>query len=151
MEFILTIAIIFFDQLTKLIAQKNLQPIGNIDIIKGFFSLTYVENRGAAFGIFKNKKFLLVGITTAVVVAIIVFLIRNKNLNKLLRISFILIIAGAIGNLIDRVYLSYVVDYLHLYIGSVFDWPVFNIADMSVVTGTILLAVSIIFDKQLLK
>lgn len=128
-----------------------MQPIGNIDIIKGFFSLTYVENRGAAFGIFKNKKFLLVGITTAVVVAIIVFLIRNKNLNKLLRISFILIIAGAIGNLIDRVYLSYVVDYLHLYIGSVFDWPVFNIADMSVVTGTILLAVSIIFDKQLLK
>ena len=134
----MTIAIIFFDQITKLLAQKNLQPIGNIDIIKGLFSLTYVENRGAAFGIFKNKKFLLVGITTGVVIAMI-------------RLSFILIIAGAIGNLIDRVYLSYVVDYFHLYIGSVFDWPVFNIADISVVTGTILLAVSIIFDKQLLK
>jgi len=139
---------VVLDQLSKYIAKIKLYSISQIEIIKGFFSLTYVENRGAAFGIFKDKRIILVGFTTIVIAVMIYYLLKNKSMNKLLRVSLILIIAGAIGNLIDRVLLGYVVDFFHLYIGNVFDWPVFNVADISIVFGTILLAFNLLFSKE---
>lgn len=147
MEFLYISLIIFLDQASKMLVKIKLKPIDNIDFINGYFSLTYVENRGAAFGIFRNKKILLVGITAFVIAIMLYYLITNKRLNKWIKISFILIIAGAIGNLIDRVYLGYVVDFIHFYFKS-HDLPVFNIADMSVVTGTILLAINLLFSKE---
>lgn len=148
MSILYILAIVVLDQLSKYIAKIKLYSISQIEIIKGFFSLTYVENRGAAFGIFRDKRIILVGFTTIVIAVMICYLIKNKSMNKLLRVSLILIIAGAIGNLIDRVLLGYVVDFFHLYIGNVFDWPVFNVADISIVFGTILLAFNLLFSKE---
>jgi signal peptidase II len=142
------IGIIVLDQITKYIAKIKLYSVSQIDLIKGFFSLTYVENRGAAFGIFRDKRIILVGFTAIVIAAMIFYLIKGKSMNRLLRISLTLIIAGAIGNLIDRISLGYVVDFFHLYIGSVVDWPVFNVADISIVCGTILLAINLLFSKE---
>lgn len=148
MNFIYIIIIIILDQVTKYIARLKLSIVGDISLIPKCLSFTYVENKGAAFGIFKNKKFLLVGVTGIVTAAMIFYLIKNKNLNKYVKISVSLIIAGAIGNLIDRIYFGFVTDFIHFYIGNVFDWPVFNVADISVVCGTILLAVMLLFQKE---
>jgi signal peptidase II len=147
MEFLYISLIIFLDQASKFLVKIKLRPIDNIDFINGYFSLTYVENRGAAFGIFRNKKILLVGITSIVIVAMIYYLVTNKRLNRWIKVSLILIIAGAIGNLIDRICLGYVVDFMHFYLKNN-DFPVFNIADVSVVVGTILLALNLLFAKE---
>lgn len=148
MEFLYITLIIILDQVTKYIAKAKLMPVNNIDLIPGYFSLSYVENRGAAFGLFQNNKMLLVGVTSVVIIVIIYYLLKNRNMNKYLRASLIMITAGAIGNLIDRVLLGYVIDFFHFYIKDVFDWPVFNVADISVVCGTILLSMVLLFVKE---
>lgn len=148
MNFLYIALIVILDQVTKFLAKTKLQPIGNIDLIPGIFSLSYVENRGAAFGLFKGNKILLIGVTTLVTIFIIYYIIKYKNINKYFKLSLILVAAGAIGNLIDRITLSYVVDFFHFYIRDIFDFPVFNIADISVVCGTILLMLNIIFVKE---
>jgi signal peptidase II len=148
MEFIYIALIIILDQVTKFLAKTRLYPNNDIELIPGIFDFTYVENRGAAFGIFQNMKFLLIGVTSVVIIFMIYYLIKNRHINKWITLSLILIIAGAIGNLIDRVYLGYVVDFFHFYIKGVFDFPVFNVADISVVCGTILLAINILLSKE---
>jgi signal peptidase II len=147
MEFLFISLIVALDQITKFFVRLKLKPAVNIDYIKGYFSLTYVENRGAAFGIFHDKKWMLVGVTAIVIIFMLVYLGRHKNMGKWMKLSFILIIAGAIGNLIDRIYLSYVVDFIHFYVKN-HDLPVFNFADMSVVSGTILLAINLLLAKE---
>ena len=148
MQLVFIFLLVLLDQISKIIAKSRLFYSSGIHIIKGIFEFVYVENSGAAFGILKNKKFFLVGVTTFVIGGMIYYLLTNKELNKWLRISLILIIAGAIGNLIDRIFRGYVIDFIHLYIEHVFDFPVFNIADISVVVGTILLAVTMFFTKE---
>lgn len=148
MSFVYIALIVILDQVTKFAAKTNLKSVNNIDLIPGIFSLSYVENRGAAFGLFKDNKILLVGVTTLVTIFIIYYIIKYKDVNKYFRLSLILIAAGAIGNLIDRIVLGYVVDFFHFYIRDVFDFPVFNIADISVVCGTILLTLNMIFVKE---
>lgn len=148
MSFLYISLIIILDQVTKFAAKTKLKPANNVDLVQGYFSLSYVENRGAAFGIFKGNMILLIGVTSLVTLFIIFYIIKYKNINKYFRLSLILIAAGAIGNLIDRITLGYVVDFFHFYIKDIFDWPVFNIADISVVCGTILLALNIIFVKE---
>lgn len=148
MEFLFIILIILLDQISKYATIIKLAPISSIEIINGILSFTYVENRGAAFGIFRGKKFYLIGITSMVVILMIYYLIKNNNVSKYFKLSLILIIGGAIGNLIDRIFRGYVVDFIHFYIKDIFDWPVFNFADICVVLGTILMAVIIIFSKE---
>lgn len=148
MNFVYIALILILDQVTKFAAKIKLKPVNNIDLIQGYFSLSYVENRGAAFGIFRGNRMLLVGVTSLVTIFIIYYIIKYKNINKYFRLSLILIAAGAIGNLIDRITLGYVVDFFHFYIRDIFDWPVFNIADISVVCGTILLALNILFVRE---
>lgn len=140
--------IVIIDQITKFIVKTKLMPIGNIDLIQGVFSLSYVENRGAAFGLFRDNKFLLIGATTIVTFFIIYYIVKTKKLNKFYKFSLLLIASGAIGNLIDRVVLGYVVDFFHFYLTDIFDFPVFNVADISVVVGTALLIICLIFVKE---
>ena len=146
MAYILTIiALIVIDQISKYLALNNLANIGSIPIIENIFHLTYVENRGAAFGMFQNNQ--IVFIIVAVVASIVgLYYICKKKLNLLGNISIVLIISGAIGNLIDRVRLGFVVDYFDFR----FIWDyVFNVADIFVVVGTILLCIYIIvFEKD---
>lgn len=127
--------ILVLDQMTKLMAIRRLMEIGSLPIISNFFHLTYVENRGAAFGILQNQKVFFVIMTLSIVVGMLFYLYKNKDLPKPMKLGFSLIIAGAIGNLTDRLRLGYVVDFFDFRI-----FPVFNIADMSVVFGAILVS-----------
>ncbi|SEF68314.1 signal peptidase II [Caloramator fervidus] len=140
--------IIFIDHLTKYLAKIKFSSGKELTLIQNYLEFTYVENRGAAFGILKEKKFFLVGFTILAVSYMLYYLVANKNLNKWYRVSLILIISGAIGNLIDRIFRGYVIDFIHFYIKNIFDWPVFNVADISVVLGSILLGISMIFIKE---
>lgn len=146
MEILYISIIVAFDQISKYFVRLKLMPIGNFDLINGYLSLNYVENRGAAFGKFQNETWILIGVNSIVILFMIYYLLKNKNMGKWMKISFILIIAGALGNLIDRVYLGYVVNFLWLFKSH--NLPVFNFADMSVVSGTVILCVDQLFAKK---
>ncbi len=140
MGFLIVLFIIALDQLSKFAVLNNLKEVGDIPLIQNIFHLTYVENRGAAFGFFQNQKLFFVITTTIVVAAIIFYLLRTKNLMWPLKIGLYLIIGGAIGNLIDRLRYGFVVDFFHI----VNRWPVFNIADSAIVVGAILVSYMIL-------
>lgn len=126
---------IIFDRITKIWA-GNLNG-RTITIIDGFFDFQYLENRGAAFGIFQGKKIFLVGFTSIVLIMLIVYLIRERKTSKILAISLSMIISGAIGNLYDRVVQSYVTDFILVHYKDVYYYPTFNIADILVVVGSL--------------
>lgn len=138
------LVLIVLDQVSKYIAINYLANIGSIPVIDNIFHLTYVENRGAAFGMFQNNQ--IIFIVVALVASIFgLYYLYKKEVNLLGKTAIILIISGAIGNLIDRVRLGFVVDYFDFRI--IWDY-VFNIADVFVVVGTILLCIYIIFFKN---
>ena len=125
------------DQLFKLLVLRFLAGGPSVMVIPGLLQLTYVENRGAAFGIFQGRVGLLSLVTLAVLIALAVFLERGSVRHPAGRWSFCLILAGGFGNLIDRVFRGFVVDYLD--VSPLFSFPVFNFADCCVVCGSILL------------
>lgn len=136
MPFIFIAVIILLDQVTKYIVVSNLELYESIPVINGIFHITYARNTGAAFSILQDKIVFFIAITVVVSCAIFFTMIRYYNrLDKALLYSLALIAAGAIGNLIDRVRLGHVTDFLDFRI-----WPIFNVADMSVVGGAILMA-----------
>jgi len=139
--------IIIFDQITKYLAIFYLKDKSSIILIKNFLQLNYVENRGAAFGILQNKQLPLIFFTILVVIFITIFLIKNKRLSFLSRITLGGIIGGALGNLIDRIRLNFVVDFIDVRFGDIYDFPVFNVADSFLVVFTIILAILVFFDK----
>lgn len=141
--------ILLIDQVSKLIISSKLSIGQSIPIIKNILHITFVQNTGAAFGLFKNSAyfFMLVSISAVVMIGtIIIKSIRNDKFlsNPIFNFSLILIISGALGNLIDRVRLLYVIDFIDFRI-----WPVFNIADSSITIGTAFLIFSFAgFDKK---
>lgn len=148
MAFILTVFIIVFDQVTKLMAIKYLKTSPPFIILDNFFQFHYVENYGAAFGILQNKKIFFVIITLAVILAITLFLVKNYyEINGFMRIALSMLLGGAIGNFIDRLRLGYVVDFISFRLINRYDFPVFNIADIFIVAGTGLILLLVLFDK----
>ena len=148
MYFTLISILIIIDQAIKWISRTKLTKFESYPVIDGFFHFTYVENGGAAFGMLQNKTWFFVLITLLVVGYMIYFTKKNKNIDKKLTFVLSIITAGAIGNLIDRIWLGFVVD--------MFDfrgiWQfVFNFADICVVVGGILLIFLIIKDKEILE
>ncbi len=136
------------DQASKYIILKYLPINSAIEIIKGFFNIVHVRNSGIAFGLLRGNGAesisLIITIITMIITGIlIIWAIRLKNRDRLLKLSLSLIIGGAIGNIIDRIRLNEVVDFLDFYIGS-YHWPAFNVADSAITIGTILLAIKII-------
>ena len=142
MILIIVTAIIVFDQLTKYIAVQSLSINQPVSVIKGIFSLTLVHNRGAAFGILKNQVPLFI-VTSAVAVLLIYSELKNNKHRKAYSIALSLILAGALGNLIDRVFFGYVIDFLDFHF-----WPVFNVADSAITVGAVLLGVSLLRNKE---
>lgn len=132
--FIIAFMVIIFDQLTKFLIVKNLYG-SSVEIIENIFSLTYVENCGAAWGFLSNNSWILM-IFIPVIVVIIIWYLFAMGKNRYERISGGLIIGGAIGNYIDRLFRGYVVDFLDFKI-----WPVFNVADIAIVLGCIIMIV----------
>lgn len=148
MEILLVFLGVFLDRISKIWALKSLKTGNDIVVIDNFFSFQYLENRGAAFGIFQGKVFLLTAVTLLVVIGMIYYLIKYKPDSKVLRLSFALIISGAIGNLYDRVFYKYVVDFILLHYRDIYYFPTFNVADMLVVVGTFLLAICVLREGK---
>lgn len=150
----MTLAIIIFgiiaDRITKILAVNSLKDSSDVTVIKNYFEFQYVENRGAAFGIFQGKQYILSVITMLIIGGMIYYLYfyKNKPQSKLLKISLALIIGGALGNLYDRLNYNYVIDFVSLHYRDVYYWPNFNIADILVVVGTILMSLFIIKDVK---
>jgi signal peptidase II len=134
--------IVALDQVTKYLAKTYLKPVGSIPLIPNVFHFTYVENRGAAFGILQNQRWLFIVLTVVISAVIVYYLFTHRQESIVLTIALSMILGGAIGNLIDRLRLGYVVDMLHFVL---IDYPVFNVADSFVVIGTLLLAYYILF------
>ncbi len=141
---VITILLVLLDQGTKLWALASLKPIHSMTVLDGILDLTFVENRGVAFGMFSGQRWLILLLTAAIAGGLFYFyrsLPKEKKYHQV-RGTLLLILAGAIGNIIDRVFRGYVVDFFEF---TFFDWPVFNVADIYVVTGVILLAIQIMF------
>lgn len=117
----------------------------NIEIIKNLFYITYVENYGIAFGLFKNKNLFFLITNSIIIIALFYIIYRYYNKNILFTSCLALIAGGAIGNLIDRLKYGYVIDYLQF---SFFP-PVFNLADAAIVCGAALLSLLLFFDKSI--
>ncbi|HHU63847.1 MAG TPA: signal peptidase II [Clostridiales bacterium] len=145
--FLLLVIIIIVDQATKYWACTVLKPMGAIPVIDGILDFAYVENYGAAFGMLQNAKWFFIVVKVVISAAIIYYLVTRSVRQPLLKSSLVLILAGAIGNLIDRLRLGYVVDFIYI---KAVNFAVFNIADSSIVIGTILLVYFILFktDKK---
>lgn len=128
------------DQLTKFLIKKNFRLYEKKVIIKNFFNLTYVENRGAAWGIFNGNYWFLI-ITTVVALAFILwFIFRMKEYKKIDIISYSMLIAGIMGNFIDRLARGYVIDFFDFKIFNYY-FPVFNIADILIVVSVIIMVI----------
>jgi len=138
---LIVFTILSLDQLTKFVVNKNLGLNHSLAVISGIFSITLVHNRGAAFGIFKNQFWLFIFISVVAVIMIYSILKDNRQ-NNSYAFSLSLILAGALGNLIDRISLGYVVDFLDFHI-----WPVFNFADSAITIGAVFLGWSILKAK----
>ena len=137
--FILTL---FLDQISKNIVQAFLKIGEELTVIKNFFNITYINNYGAAWSLLNNKSTLL--IIMSIIFAIIIYrFIYLFEQNKRNNIAFGLLLGGIIGNLIDRWLFGYVRDFLDFKIFS-YHYPVFNIADIAVVVGALLLIIAII-------
>lgn len=143
---ILFVILVAIDQVTKYIAIINLKGKNEVVIIDKWLHFTYVENSGAAFGIFQNATILFTILTIIIVFGIMWYMLKeSNNIGVFLKFSLVMIIAGAIGNLIDRIRLGYVVDFIYSPLGGLYNFPVFNFADIYVTCSAILLIIYLLF------
>lgn len=148
MEFLIIIVGFFFDRITKNWALNTLKSGKDIQIIDKYFTFQYLENKGAAFGIFQGKIVLLTMVTLVVLIGMILYLYKYKPKSKAYKISVALIIAGAVGNLYDRIIHKYVIDFIMLHYRNLYYFPTFNVADILVVVGTFILAICILKEGE---
>lgn len=148
MTILIIIAGIILDRITKIWAVNTLSGGYEIIIIQNYLSFLYTENKGAAFSIFENKTELLT-ITSIVVMCIIVFFaFKYRSGNIFIRISLALIISGALGNLVDRVKYKHVIDFISVHYRNIYYFPIFNLADVMVVIGTLILVLYLLRDEK---
>lgn len=147
----LFVILVTADQFLKQAIVNNIELGGQKDIIEGFFSFYYTRNTGSAFSLFADQDwgiYFLSAISTILGIGIFaLMIISSSHEMKLISLAFCLLSSGAIGNLIDRFRLRYVVDFLRLDFGS-YTFPIFNFADICAVLGTILLICIIIFNSE---
>jgi signal peptidase II len=151
-HFLLAALVVCLDRATKWLVEKRILLHDGIQIIPGFFRLTHVENRGAAFGLFAESTSgwtvgVLVLFSLVALVIVVALLWRNSHSMNVTGIGLALILGGALGNLWDRLLNGRVVDFLLFYIGQ-YQWPAFNVADSAIVIGAGLLVFEILFAKQ---
>ena len=138
--------LVIIDQIIKYFVSAYLQPVGSVSVIDNIFSLTYVENKGVAFGMFSDMRWIFVALTSILLVIIIFYMFKKRPKGKFFYVCAALIIGGGIGNLIDRIFYGYVIDYLSL---SFFP-PVCNFADYCITAGTIMLVIDLLFFSDIL-
>ncbi|HKG20552.1 MAG TPA: signal peptidase II [Blastocatellia bacterium] len=144
----ITALVLACDQLSKLWAARVLND-RDIEVIPGFFSLSYTENRGIAFGMLGDGdvRWLLVAVSTAATAIVIYYMVKTPAGNRMLLWSLALLAAGICGNLVDRVRMGSVIDFILFYYRT-YHWPVFNIADTSITIGAVLMALDLFLSPQ---
>lgn len=137
------------DQVTKYIISHTYEIGESHELIKGVLNFTYIRNEGAAWGIFSNSRWVFIVITAIMLVILPFVLYKYRKLHFLFGFSLSLIISGAIGNMIDRVFLGSVIDFIQ---AAFIDFPIFNVADSCVTVGAVLMFVYLVFiDKTLFR
>ena len=137
------------DQLTKILVSKNMALYQSFSIIPKALNITYIQNRGAAFGMLANHRWVFMIVSTVAIIGICVYLFRFCNESMFFKIGLALIISGGIGNMIDRVFLGYVVDMIEAtFIETLFGWSfaIFNVADSFVCVGACIVIFCLIRD-----
>lgn len=139
-----TLFLVVVDQLTKIWAVTQLHLSNRvISIVDGVFELRYAENPGVAFSMLEGQRWIFIPFTVVLAVAIFIMMLRSPlRRYRLFNVTCVLVLAGAIGNLIDRIAYGYVVDFLYF---RLIDFPIFNFADCCVVIGAVLLFIFMLF------
>lgn len=137
--FLVPLAVTGADQLAKHLITARLAVSESVPVIPGFFSLTLVHNRGAAFGMFSDahhtlRTVFLVSVSVVAVILLAVFFLKSRPHDRMGRVAAVLVMGGAVGNLIDRLRFGQVVDFLDVYVGR-YHWPAFNVADSAITIG----------------
>lgn len=151
--FAIILTVVCVDQASKVWIVQNFELYQNLPVIDGLFNLTYLTNNGAAFSILAGQPALWrqVFFVTAACAALVFIGIAQRSFGRqsqVYSVALALIAGGAIGNLIDRIRLGYVVDFLDVYIGS-YHWPAFNVADSAISVGvTVFIIKNLLFDRQ---
>ncbi len=139
--------ILLLDQITKFYVDSSMRLHESIPVIQGFFNITYVRNPGAAFGFLADasplfRSIFFVAVTVLAIILVVHYIWKSRAEEPFLTFALALILAGAVGNLIDRVRLGEVIDFLDVYIGS-YHWPAFNVADSAISVGAVILFIEL--------
>jgi signal peptidase II len=149
---LITAIVLVADQWTKHWAMTSLKPVALIEVIPGFFRLTYATNRGVAFSMFAdselNVRLIFAVISTVAALFVTIYLARTPAKRTKMSTALSLLLAGIIGNLIDRVRLGEVIDFLDFHLGERYTWPTFNIADAAICIGAALLAIEMLREER---
>lgn len=144
--------IVFLDQLTKFFVVRFFHLHESMVVVEGFFSLTYIRNPGAAFGLFAGQSggfrtLFFFGVSLLALLLLTYFLVKVPKNDSISLIAISLLFSGAVGNLSDRIRLGEVVDFLDFYVGS-YHWPAFNVADSAITIGVSLLLFDTLFQRK---
>lgn len=137
---ILAIVFLVIDIVSKVIVSNFMNVYDSVVIIKDFFYITYVRNTGAAWSIFADNTWIVIILSLIIIGIIIMYIYKHKPKTILEKIGYSLILGGAIGNFIDRIVYGYVIDFFDFYIFG-YDYPIFNLADIFIVIGVMLLVI----------
>ncbi len=147
----LVVCLVAVDQITKFVLASYIPHGGSHNIIPGFFNLNHVRNRGAIFGFFNQPgsswTFILLTLFSLMALGLVVYyFFKVPRSEKLLKVALSLVLGGALGNIMDRLFRGYVIDFLDFFIGK-YHWPSFNVADSCISVGAILLVFIFFFRK----
>lgn len=150
--YVIIIGLLGIDQLTKTLIAQNIALHSSRTLIPGFFNLTHIRNRGAIFGFFSQTEnqilyLFLTLISLAALGLVIYYFIKTPRTDRLMKISLAVILAGALGNLVDRVFRGYVIDFLDFYVKG-WHWPSFNVADASISVGAFFLIFILLVKRR---
>ncbi|MET3698059.1 signal peptidase II [Bacillus oleivorans] len=148
--YLLAVLIILLDQWTKWIIVKQMELGESIQVIQNFLYITSHRNRGAAWGILQGQMWFFYIITVVVIIGIVYYMQKWAKGKIIASVALALMLGGAIGNFIDRVFRQEVVDFVDVYIFG-YDFPIFNIADSSLVIGVILLMIWMVIEERMAK
>ncbi len=139
---IFAVILLFFDQLSKMIVRNTMSEGESIPVVGQIFHLTYIENRGIAFGLFSGHSVFFVVLSLIVLIGLCGIVVKESSDSLFLSYGAALVVSGALGNMIDRVYKASVTDMFDFRI-----WPIFNLADIAVCVGFFLLVIYILFES----
>ena len=146
------LAIVLLDQISKMVVVYSLRLHESVPVLTGFFNLVHTRNRGMAFGLMNRPdinfgSYLLMAASFVAIVLLLVWFFKLRDEDKRITLGLSLILGGAVGNLIDRIRLREVIDFLDFYLGP-YHWPAFNVADSAITVGTFLVAISFVFQHK---